>query len=426
MNSSPVTKYLNQILDTVRDDDSGEVADYIEELAQADPDKLGIALTTVSGHTYTAGDCTTEFSIQSIAKPFVYALALRERGWDVVHRAVSIEPSGERYNSLSLDSENRPMNPMINAGAITVNQLINGDDSSVPERAEAIRQMLSDLAGRELRLNTELAYSELAGADRNLSLAYMLRSYGIIQDEARAAVLSYIMQCSVMVTTRDLALMASTLANGGIQPETGKRILDPEVCRLTMAVMSSCGMYDGAGHWIATVGIPAKSGVAGGLIGTLPGQLGIATFSPRLDRSGNSVRGIRAFQELSRQMGLHLMAPHRVGANAVRAIETVDDTTILSLQDHINFSATEQILYQISQHDFSASSLMLDVTMVMSIDKISRGLLQNTLLRMQNAGLAVSLYDPDNRLRGMMLDDQPIRQVDTEEHAEILKDFGSQ
>lgn len=417
---SPVTSYLHHILDEVRADTSGAVADYIAELAQADPNPLGLALTTVSGHTYTAGDCDIEFSIQSISKPFVYALALRERGVDKVHETVGIEPSGDRFNSLSLDSNNRPMNPMINAGAIAVNQLINGDDSSVADRVESIRTILSELAGRELTLNEELAYSELDSADRNLALAYMMRARGLLNDEARAAVLAYVLQCSIMVNTRDLAVMAATLANGGVQPETGKRILSPEQCRLTMAVMSSCGMYDGAGKWMANVGIPAKSGVAGGLIGTLPGQLGIATFSPRLDESGNSVRGLKAFQAMSSQMGLHLMAPHRIGANAVRSIDTYADTTVLNLQDHINFSAAEQILYEIRQHDFGSSRLALDVTQVMSIDTISRRLLERTLDTMQSAGFAIFLYDPEGRLPNLRIGDKPARFLDADERHGLM------
>ena len=196
---------------------------------------------------------------------------------------------------------------MINAGAIVVNQLINGVDSTVEDRVERIRSYMSKLAGREVDVDKRLCDSELEHAERNLSIAHMLRSYGIIQDDAHDAVLSYTSQCALSVAARDLAVMSAPLANGGRQPVTGEKILDADVCRLTLAVMSSCGMYDGAGRWMAEVGIPAKSGVAGGLIGTLPGQLGVATLSPRLDEQGNSVRGTSIFQKLSSDMGLSLI-----------------------------------------------------------------------------------------------------------------------
>lgn len=300
----PIPDYLQEILDHVRDEDGGEVADYIPELAEADPDRLAIALCTASGHVYEAGpDADAEYTIQSISKPFVFALALQELGPEAVLDVVGLEPSGEAFNELSLDdNDKRPVNPMINAGAIAVNQLINGEDSSVEDRVEKIRDLFSRLAGRELHIDAELSASELEGADRNLSIAHMLRSYDIIKDDAHDAVLSYTHQCSTLVTTRDLSVMSATLANGGTQPVTGERILSAEACRLTLAVMSSAGMYDGAGRWMAGVGIPAKSGVAGGLIGTLPGQLGIATFSPRLDTQGNSVRGVKIFEYLSRDI----------------------------------------------------------------------------------------------------------------------------
>ncbi|SQG65276.1 glutaminase [Corynebacterium renale] len=404
--ANPIPAYLRRLLEEVRDQDGGEVADYIDELAAADPSKLGIALTTVSGHTYSAGDCDDEFSIQSISKPFVYALALQEHGLDAVHEIVGLEPSGEKFNELSLDQDKRPMNPMINAGAIVVNQLINGPDSTVEDRVDIIVDLFSRLAGRQLRMDADLSYSELKGADRNLSLAHMLRSYGMISDQAHDAVLSYTMQCSIMVTARDLAAMTATLGNGGVNPLTGEDVLDAEACRLAMSVMSSSGMYDGAGRWMARVGIPAKSGVAGGLIGTLPGQLGIATFSPRLDPQGNSVRGLKIFEKLSEEMGLHLMNPHRMGVHAVRSMQQYDDTMIITLQGTINFSAAEQILYRISQHDFTASKLVLDVTRVITVDDISRHFLASTLLKMRKAGLEISLYDPEDQLHDLVLSDE--------------------
>ncbi len=404
--TSPIPQYLTALLETVREEESGQVADYIPELASADPNPLGVAMCMVSGRVYAAGDCDVPFTLQSISKPFVYALALQDRGIDAVMSTVGMEPSGEAFNELSLDEEsNRPMNPMINAGAIAVNQLINGEESSVEDRVEVIRGLMSRLAGRELGFNESLCYSELDHADRNLSIAHMLRSYGVIRDAAHDAVLSYTRQCAIETTARDLAAMVATLGNGGVQPVTGERVLDPGVCRLTMAVMSSAGMYDGAGRWMARVGIPAKSGVSGGLIGTLPGQLGLATFSPRLDAEGNSVRGTMIFEKLSEQMGLHLMNPVPVGVHAVRSIEEQGEDTVIVLQGMINFSAAESILHEICARDFSASRLVLDVTRVVRVDRPGRRLLAASLLRMRRAGYDIALRDPERRLRDLVLSD---------------------
>lgn len=392
----PIPDYLADILDHVRDDDGGQSADYIPELRDADPDRLALALCTTSGHVYSAGDGDVEFTIQSISKPFIYALALQELGAEAVDEVVGLEPSGEAFNELSLDdNDNRPVNPMINAGAIAVNQLINGEDSSVDDRVERIRDLLSRLAGRDLTIDEELCNSEILSADRNLSIAHMLRSHGIIHDEAHDAVLSYTRQCSILVTTRDLAVMSATLATGGVQPVTGERLLTSEVCRRTLAVMSSSGMYDGAGRWMAGVGIPAKSGVAGGLIGTLPGQLGIATFSPRLDSSGNSVRGVKIFERLSREMGLHLMAADHHSVPGVRSITRDGDSTVIRLQGTINFTAAENILHELGSHKLGGSELLLDVSRVTSFNRMGRRMVKEGLRRLREKGFTCAIYDPE-------------------------------
>ena len=195
----PVPQYLADILDTVRDQDEGERADYIEKLKNADPDKLGLALCTTAGHLYAVGDCEYEFSIQSVSKPFVYALALDIYGPEEVHKYVGVEPSGEGFNKLSLDRDGRPANPLINAGAITVNQLIGGPNIPVKDRVEKIRDYLSRLAGRKLSIDEEIFESEIAGADRNMAIAHMLREVGMVVDEAYDAVSSYIYQCLSLI-----------------------------------------------------------------------------------------------------------------------------------------------------------------------------------------------------------------------------------
>lgn len=403
---SPIPTYLEDLLEQVRDHDAGELADYIPQLKDAEPNRLALALCTVSGRVYSAGDSDVEFSIQSISKPFVYALALQELGLEEVRHTVGMEPSGEAFNEMSLEKDtHRPLNPMINVGAIAVNQLINGPDSSVEDRVERIRSMFSEMAGRELSLDQDLVDAELSGADRNLSLAHMLANYGKITDEPHDAVLSYIRQCAIEVTVDDLAVMAATLGNGGIQPVTGKRIFDTAVCRQTMAVMSAAGMYDQAGRWLAGVGIPAKSGVAGGLIGVLPGQLGIATFSPRLNDAGNSVRGTALFHKLSNDMGLHLMNPIAQGTHAVRSIESHGSTTLITLQGTINFAAAERIMHEIQQYGFSGSRIYVDINRVVAVDPIARRMLASAMKTMRDEDFNIGLYDPDERLNGLELSD---------------------
>ncbi|MDO5031353.1 glutaminase [Corynebacterium sp.] len=391
---TPIPYYLGRILDSVRDNRDGQVADYIPELADANPETLGVALCSVTGHLYCAGDAETRFSIQSISKPFVYALALQELGREAVNEVVGMEPSGQAFNELSLGKDNRPVNPMINAGAIAVNQIINGVDSTVEDRVERIRSFMSQLAGRELLIDDSVCDSELENSERNLSIAHMLRSYGVIQDEAHDAVLSYIKQCSLSVDVRDLAIMSATLANGGRQPVTGEKVLDADVCRLTLAGMSSCGMYDGAGKWMAEVGIPAKSGVSGGLLGTLPGQLGVATFSPRLNEQGNSVRGVEAFELFSEDMGLHLMSTEkRFGVYPVRTVDEDEEIAIIRLQGHINFTAAEAVLYELTQRQFSGKKLALDFSLVTGLHKMGRKMLKESLRRLRDEGNEVALFD---------------------------------
>jgi glutaminase A len=291
---SIVHDYVVQVLDACESDRSGAVADYIPELKAADPERFGLALATLDGELYTAGHDDVEFSIQSISKPFAYALALEDAGFSQVMAHIDVEPSGNAFNSLSLKPESgRPYNPMINAGAITAHSLVAGTGD---ERVERILARFSALAGRELRVDEAVFESEYETGHRNLGIAHMLRASGILGEDPEQVVRGYTRQCSILVTARDLALMAATLANGGVQPVTGEQLMEPRVVRQVLSVMMSCGMYDAAGDWITNVGIPAKSGVGGGLIGALPGQVGLAAFSPRLDPHGNTVRGIEAFE----------------------------------------------------------------------------------------------------------------------------------
>lgn len=397
---SPVPEYLQEVLDDTRDLDGGAVADYIPELAKADPEAFGIALTTVEGRTYSAGDDEREFSIQSISKPFAYAAALEDRGIEAMNAIVGVEPSGEAFNELSLEkATHRPKNPMINAGAIAVHsQLGAGGDENLDERCEHTRDIFSRLAGRPLRMNEETFRSELDTTDRNMAMAHMLRNFGMFEEHAHNVVAGYVAQCAIMVTVRDLAVMGATLANGGVQPISRERVVSAKVARQVLSVMVSAGMYDASGTWFADVGIPAKSGVAGGLLGVLPGQVGLGVLSPRLDEKGNSVRGIEVFKRLSDDMGLHLISVDAYGHHAVRSIQEVGADLIVKLQGRIQFTAAESILHTLSELTVQKPVVVFDLTRVTGADAVGRRMLLEGMRRMHQDGARVGLIDPDGIL----------------------------
>lgn len=273
----PVSDALAQVVASHRSITAGAVADYIPELAQVDPDPFGLALMSVHGRLHEAGDTDVPFTIQSSSKPFVFALAVAELGIEEVARHVGFEPSGEPFNAISLEeATGRPANPMINAGAVVVASLVPGRD--VRERSERVREVLSRFAGTELEVDEAVYRSEDDTGDRNRALAHLARSAGVLGSSVADAVEVYFRQCSVRVTTRDLTVMGATLANGGRHPVTGDRIVDEAVARTTLSIMASCGMYDASGDWMVRVGIPAKSGVGGGIVATAPGQFGIGVF----------------------------------------------------------------------------------------------------------------------------------------------------
>ncbi len=341
----PIPDYLASLVTELGAVNPGETAQYIPVLAEADPDRFGIALATPTGRLHCAGDADVEFTIQSASKPFTYAAALVDRGFAAVDRQVGLNPSGEAFNELSLEVEShRPDNAMINAGALAVHQLLVGPEASRQERLDRAVEIMSLLAGRRLSVDWETYESEMAVSDRNLSLGHMLRSYGVLQDSAEEIVAGYVAQCAVLVTAKDLAVMGACLATGGIHPMTGERVLPSIVARRVVSVMTSSGMYDAAGQWLADVGIPAKSGVAGGVLGALPGRVGIGVFSPRLDEVGNSARGVLACRRLSEDFRLHLMDGDSLGGTAVRFVEREGDRVFLHLQGVIRFGGAEAVL----------------------------------------------------------------------------------
>lgn len=301
----PIQDYLENLHARLADIDQGEVASYIPELTKADPKWFGICLVTMDGEVYSAGDADQLFTIQSISKPFVYATALADRGQEFVSARVGVEPSGDAFNSISLNPKTgAPLNPMINAGAIASTSLVAGDSAAAQWRR--IESAISAYVGHPVSVDESVYRSESETGFRNRAIAWMLKNFGIIDGEPMAPLENYFRQCSILVSCRDLAFMAATLANGGVHPRTGARALPSDQVEHVLSVMATCGMYDYAGSWLYEVGMPAKSGVGGGIIAVLPGRFGIGIFSPPLDAKGNSVRGIEVCKNLSRDLNLNV------------------------------------------------------------------------------------------------------------------------
>ena len=398
-----IHEYLEDVLRRVAPDGSGHRAGYIPQLANADPERLSAAFAMVDGQVYAAGDDELEFSIQSISKPFAYALALQDRGLDTVLAKVGVEPSGEAFNELSLEGgSRRPLNPMINAGAIATYSLVGAPGINPEERLERAVSGLSAFAGRRLSVDDRVRESELEHAHRNLAIGHMLRSYGILDEDPAAVVVGYTHQCSMLVSVRDLALMAATLANRGVQPITGEQVVSPLVARQVLSVMSTCGMYDAAGDWATRVGIPAKSGVAGGLIGALPGQIGVATFSPRLDTHGNSVRGVSMFERFTSDMGMHLMDAPVEARSVIRGQRVLEgdrgSVRVIELQGSIRFAGVERVLRDAVGSTDQESSVVLDVSRVYGVDEVASKMILEALHRLREADHDPILVDPEGLL----------------------------
>jgi glutaminase len=377
----PVTALLEAVRRQVEPDRSGTVAGYIPQLAQAPPDRLGLAAATVDGALYGAGDDTLTFTIQSISKPLVYGLALEDRGVEEVMARVGVEPTGEAFNSIRLTPERgTPFNPMVNAGAIATTGLVRGDTPA--ERLERVRQMLGRYVGHEVEVDGAVRDGERETGHRNRAIAHLLRNSGVIEGDPEAVLDVYFAQCAALVTCRDLAVIGATLANRGVNPLTGVRALAEPLVGTVLSVMTMCGMYDQAGRWVVEVGLPAKSGVAGGVLAVLPGQLGIGTFSPRLDEHGNSVRGMLACRRISSGAELHLLDPpnaaretvrrryrcsarrsrHRRDAPAMALLGRIGDRIrVYELQGELMFAGAEAVTGAVLADSDGASAVILDV-----------------------------------------------------------------
>ena len=393
--TGPVDRYLRALHERASANTGGDIATYIPELARVDPGLFGIAVATVDGKVYTAGDATSPFTIQSISKAFVYGYTLAEYGREFVLSHVGVEPTGEAFNSIVLDEvHNRPFNPMVNAGAMAAAELIKGD---TPEaRIATMLEVMSRFAGRSLHVDESVFRSEQATGHRNRAIAYMMLNSGMIRSAPEAILDIYFRQCSVRVTCADLAVMAATLANDGVNPLTGERAIPAEYIPDVLTVMNSCGMYNYAGQWSYEVGMPAKSGVSGGIAAVIPGQVGIAVFSPRLDRHGHSVRGVSVCKEISETFGLHVFRNHtnsgavirrEVAGDVVRSkrLRTPEERRLLDekgsgislieVQGALFFGSTERLLRRIDQIAADAEYIILDVRRVHEVDQAARRLL---------------------------------------------------
>jgi glutaminase len=301
--ADPRTYDLDALRGRVASEDGGAVDDSIPQLAAADPGLCGIALVLPDGTVRTSAQADVLFSVQSAVKPFLFALALLDTGGAALDR-IGIEPTGEAFDAIKLETgTGRPPNPMVNAGALLTAALVDGGD--VAGRNARILRGLSAFAGRPLEVDEDIARAEHLLGDRNHALAHLMRSEGTLRVSADDAVEVYARACAVLVDAEALAVMGATLACRGVNPVTGEQVVSPAIARDVVSVMATCGVYDGSGRWMQSVGVPAKSSVSGAIVLAAPGRLGAAVVSPPLDAQGTSVRGHLASDRLSHDLGLH-------------------------------------------------------------------------------------------------------------------------
>jgi glutaminase len=312
--SDEVRRLVTEAYELYRVNGDGTVADYIPVLAGASPDQFGISVVGVKGRSFAVGDVDATFSIQSVSKPFVFALVCEAIGYGEARRRLGVNGTGFPFDSLMAVELNadRTMNPLVNAGAMATTSLVPG--STADEKWERIRDGLSRFAGHELTVNEDVYASESSTNLRNQGMAHLLESYGRLYFDPDEATDLYTRQCSLEVSVHDLAVMGATLANGGANPETGEVVISPGVSRRVLAVMATAGLYELSGDWLYEIGVPGKSGVSGGIVTVAPGKGGLATFSPPLDAAGNSVRGQLVTKYLAERLGLNLFASVAAGS----------------------------------------------------------------------------------------------------------------
>jgi glutaminase len=421
---SPIQAYLEELHARLSGLTAGQMADYIPELARANPDWFGICLMTADGTLYSVGDSTQQFTIQSISKTFVYALALQDWGNGLAGK-VGVEPSGDVFHSISLDPQTgAPLNPMINAGAITATGLVKGDTPEAQWRR--IERSFAAFTGHGVEVDEAVYRSESETGHRNRAIAWMLKNSGSIEGDPMAILDNYFRQCSVQVSCADLATMAATLANNGVHPVTGQRVLEKEHVERVLSVMLTCGTYNYAGNWMYEVGLPAKSGVSGGILAVLPGKFGIGVFSPRLDEKGNSVRGIEVCKALSQNFRLHVLAgggspgsvlgrvytgadapSRRVPSAAMRAYlaEHAHRIKYLCLHGVLAVDGVEHVIRRMQSLAPGTHSFILDMNQVTSISESAAVLLNQAIRGLIDEGIATVF----SRVRGRAEILEPLR-----------------
>lgn len=299
---------LKLIEDHQKDTQNGQVANYIPELSKARSEALGISIYDVNGRLYQAGDVDEKFTIQSISKPIVLMLALIDNGEEKVFSKVGKEPTGDPFNSivrLETFNEHKPLNPMINAGAISVAGLIKGKDAK--EKSDRILDFIREITrNNEIGINKAVYESESRTGNRNRSMAYFLKDFGNIENSVEETLEVYFKQCSIEITSKELAYIGAILARNGKDLITKKQIIPERYCHIVKSYMATCGMYDGSGEFAINVGIPAKSGVGGGIMCSVYNRMGIGVFGPALDEKGNSHAGIKVLEDLSNQLALSI------------------------------------------------------------------------------------------------------------------------
>ncbi|WP_417307430.1 glutaminase A [Devosia sp.] len=415
----PVGQYLLDLHARHKQNRSGAQANYIPELTRVDADLFGLSFVTMDGHIYEAGDTGTLFTIQSISKALIYGLALEDHGREAVLAKIGVEPSGEAFNSIAFDERsNRPFNPMVNAGAIAATALVRG--TSHAERYARILDAFERYVGRPLAIDEAVYRSESETGHRNRAIAFLELNSGMIDGDVDEHLDLYFRQCSMLVNTVDLAIIGATLANGGLNPVTGERALSPGNVRSVLSVMNTCGMYDYAGGWQFDVGLPAKSGVGGGIAAVLPGHLGIGVFSPRLDAVGNSERGVRVCEDISGNFRLHLFEDRGGGQDPIRRVyrgtevrssrvrrqqevEALDHfghaIAVIELQGDLSFMEAERVTRRIGSEISSLSYLIVDMSRLRRVDSVAENLLRMLAQSIAETGQQLAIVSGIPRLR---------------------------
>ena len=406
MAHSPIQHYLQALHARLSQLNTGEVADYIPELKQANPDWFGICIATQDGYVYEVGDCSQPFTIQSVSKPLTYGLALEQHGEAAVLKKIGVEPSGDAFNAISLHPQSgTPLNPLINAGAIAACSLIAGDHMA--DKTAAILASFSRYAGRQLDIDATVYRSESETGHRNRAIGWMLRNFSVIENDPTASLEAYFQQCSIRITCRDLAIMGATLANGGVNPITGQRALAEIYVANVLSVMATCGMYDASGDWLYRTGLPATSGVGGGIMAVQPGRLGIAVFSPRLDAQGNSVRGLAVCQALTAGLDLHMFDASQRAIPAIRRATTRRSVKsnqrrtqaandyllsvgrklrLLQLHGALTFASIEPVIRTLTQESANADFFIVNLKLVQGIDRTAADFLAGIRTELSELG----------------------------------------